>query len=108
MENKLWFVKMEVGFCGMDGTCVIEMPADATEQEVQEEAWQCALDHAESYGYYPYPDEEVDEDEDGDQYSDNIEGYAVPYVPEKHDMYRGGGGSFLDEFPEYKEFYGVK
>ena len=63
-----------------------------------------ALDHAESYGYYP-PDEgdEYMSDEDcddwnSDKISEGIEGYAEPYDPEVHDMYRSGGGSFEDDF----------
>lgn len=99
---KHYIVHMYVGYAGMDGHDLLSMPDDATEEEVQDEAHLMALAHAESYGYYPpsdeYPEEEEEEDDwESDQISDNIEGYAEPYDPDKHDMLRAGGGSFMDE-----------
>lgn len=99
MENKLWFAKLEVGFCGMDGAVVFSMPADASDEEVQDEAYQYALQHAESYGYYPTEDcDGMDDEEMESCSSDGIEGYAVPYDPELHDRYRSGVGSFMEDF----------
>ena len=69
--------KYEVGFAGMQDEEIVELPnEDCSVEYLDEYAWQGALNHAESYGYYPYPEDasEDDEDEDGDQYSDNIEG----------------------------------
>lgn len=93
---------MHVGYVGMDGYDLLSMPDDATEYEVQDAAHLMALEHAESYGYYPsgdeYPEEDdSDDDWNSDRISDNIEGYAEPYDPEKHDSLRAGGGSFMDD-----------
>lgn len=100
---KHYIVHMHVGYAGMDGHDLLSMPDDATEDEVQDEAHLMALQHAESYGYYPpsdeYPEEDADDDSDwnSDKISNNIEGYAEPYEPDKHDMHREGGGSFTDD-----------
>lgn len=70
------FVKFsyDVGFAGMDTYEIVELPdEDNNEDYLNEYAWQGACNHAESYGYYPYP-EYMDEDEDGEQYTDGIEG----------------------------------
>ncbi len=101
---KHYIVHMYVGYAGMDAHDILSMPDDATMEEVQDEAHLMALEHAESYGYYPpsdeYPEDydgEVMDDCDSDQISDNIEGWAEPYDPDKHDMHRAGGGSFMDD-----------
>lgn len=94
---------MSVGYAGMDACDILMMPDDATEDEVQEEAYQMAVQHAESYGYYPryeYDLSDEDEELDGDHYTDGIEGWAELYDPKKHDMKRSGGGSFADDFEE--------
>lgn len=101
---KHYIVHMHVGYAGMDGHDILSMPDDATMEEVQDEAQLMALEPAESYGYYPpsdeYPEEEDDDDDsawNSDQISDNIEGWAEPYDPDKHDMLRAGGGSFMED-----------
>lgn len=99
---KHYIVHMHVGYAGMDGHDILSMPDDATEDEVQDAAHLMAIEHAESYGYYPsgdeYPEEDdSDDDWNSDRISDNIEGYAEPYDPEKHDSLRAGGGSFMDD-----------
>lgn len=95
---KHYIVHMHVGYAGMDGHDILSMPDDATEEEVQDEAQLMALGHAESYGYYPPSDEYSEEDDDdSDKISDNIEGWAEPYDPDKHDMLRAGGGSFMKD-----------
>lgn len=52
---------------------------DVTDEMLSDDAWQFALDHAESYSIYWSPNmvDEADqeEEEDGDQYSDSIEGW---------------------------------
>lgn len=84
---------MHTGYCGSDGHDILEMPADATDDEVQQAAWEMALENAAMYGYYPPADsdaeweDEEDMDTDGDNVSSNIEGFAVPYDPKKHDGY---------------------
>ncbi len=100
--DKVWFVTMHTGYCGSDGHDVIVLPASYTDEEVQEIAWQMALENAAMYGYYPPSDgdseweDEEDMDGDGDNVSSNIEGYAVPYDPELHDGH-SMGGSFAKE-----------
>lgn len=96
-------VHLSVGFAGMDGYEALLVEDDATEEEIAQEAWYMALDHAERYGYYPTDDyREDDEDEDDpwnrDSYSDNIDGCAEDYDPDRHDMHRAGGGSFELDF----------
>jgi len=96
-------VHLSVGFAGMDGYEALLVEDDATEEEIAQEAWHMALDHAERYGYYP-TDDYSEDDEDGDDpwnrdsYSHNIEGCAEDYDPDRHDMKRAGGGSFELDF----------
>lgn len=85
---------MSTGYCGTDG-CDIALGDNLDPFSMDRIAYEMAVDHAEAYGIYPYP-EEYDEDEE--EYSDNIEGSATLYNPSKHDMKRCGGGSFLEEY----------
>lgn len=55
-----------------------------TNEILDGDAWEFAVNNAEMYGVYPYP-EDLDEDEDTEEYSDNIEGYWEDYDPEEHD-----------------------
>lgn len=87
---------LSTGFAGMDACEALLVEDTATEYDIDQDCWFMALFHAENYGIYP-PNEN-DEDEDSENTSDNIEGYAVDYVPELHDMHRSGGGSFQDDF----------
>lgn len=84
--RKIYF-KYHTGYCGMDSVEVVEFSDDVSEGELNDYAYQGALDNAETYGIYPtdYTSEEVDDDEDSDNYSDNIEGYWEDYDAEKHD-----------------------
>lgn len=78
---------MMAGTVGTDHAQLLEMPEDHTQEELDDVVWQMALDHADSYGYYPVewaPDVFEDEEEE-DQYTDNIEGWAELYDPKKHD-----------------------
>jgi len=96
---KHYIVSLHTGFVGMDAHDLLSLRDNHTEEEINEAVWQMALDHAQSYGVElesSRPDD-FDWDEDDDNYSDNIEGYAELYDPEKHDMLRAGGGSFQDE-----------
>lgn len=81
-------IGMDAGIAGTDAWLFYEVPVTLTEQELNALAWECAKDHAEMYGIYPRGEYDVDDedvDEDGDQYSDNIEGWVEDYVPAKHD-----------------------
>ncbi len=106
---KHYIVHMSVGYAGMDGYDILSKPDDATMEEVQDEAHLMALDHAESYGYYPpsdeYPEDDGEEDWDSDKISDSIEGWAEPYDPAKHDGKRCGGGSFMDDIARNEARY---
>jgi hypothetical protein len=92
---------LEVGYAGMDATDNGLFSDNITDEELDQEAWERAVQHAESYGFYPYSyeqeyDEEYDDqEEDGDQYSDNIEGWWEDYDPEKHDGLVSGGGEWV-------------
>lgn len=95
---------MVTGFAGMDAHDILTMPDDATEDDIDDEAYQMALSNAEMHGIYPYPDEKFsDEDIDEASLSDNIEGWSIgEYVPELHDRYRPGGGSFKNDIDRYR------
>jgi len=87
--RKIYFT-YHTGYCGMDSHEVVEFPNDVTDLELDDHAWQEALQHAESYGIYPPSDEDFDEDgfetEDSPCYSgENIEGSWEEYNPEEHD-----------------------
>jgi len=88
--RKIYFI-YSTGYVGMDGHEVREYPDDVTDLELDDAAWQGALDHAESYGIYPPTDEDFDElgfekeTEDAPIYSgDGIEGWWENYDPNKH------------------------
>jgi hypothetical protein len=87
MENtRKIVVGMNAGFAGTDAYEFYIVPADITEEELQDFAWQRGVEHAEMYGIYP--ESEYDEEEvqaDPESYSDNIDGWYEDYVPEKHD-----------------------
>lgn len=92
---------LHVGFAGMDGCEAMLVEDSATEDEISQEAWYLAVEHAGQYGYYPrheYESELEEDDEDDSCYVESIEGYAVDYDPELHDMHRPGGGSFERDF----------
>jgi hypothetical protein len=80
------------GYYGMDSHEVVEFPDDVTDLELDDYAWEGAVQYAESYGIHPPSDEDFDEDgfeienEDSPCYSgENIEGWWEDYDPEKHD-----------------------
>lgn len=75
-ETKIIIIHLHVGYCGMDSDEGWIVPVDMTDAELDDLANDLALDHAETYGYYPPDDEndEEDDDADGDKVSHNIEG----------------------------------
>ena len=86
--------------CGV-GTKTAEaylVPDDVTQKELDDFSWQRACEHADMYGIYPRSDqpEDFDEEEDkGDSYSDDIEGWWEEYT-EEHDgeLIFGNNSSF--------------
>ncbi len=87
---------LNTGYYGSEEHVAFSVDDDASEVEINEIVYGMALDHADSYGYYPDDDDDFDEDNDG--YTNGIEGAWEDYEPEKHDRYRSGGGSFEKDF----------
>jgi hypothetical protein len=90
----------EVGSSGID---YAEHPDDVSDEDLNEEAWQSAIQHAESYGKYPAyelencTDQELDElTQSGeiDNYTESIEGWWEDYDPKRHDQLKPGGGNW--------------
>lgn len=94
--------------CGptMEGTEVVDCEG-MTEEELNEMAYDMAIDEANTYGSFFCEDEVPEDDEgyDGYIFTDSDLSYDFEdYVPEKHDMYRCGGGCFLDQFKDEPGF----
>lgn len=79
------------------------MENDATKAQIEEVAWQIAVENAEMYGYYPpcYAEEDGIEE---DEIDEGIDGFWEDYVPEKHDMHCSGASSFEEEFNRLTAF----
>jgi hypothetical protein len=90
---------LETGSCGSEGIEAASFTDNVTEEELNIEAWERAIQHAEAYGIYPesdldsYSDEELAEINEED-YSGNIEGWWEDYNPKKHDGLVPGGGEW--------------
>ena len=88
-------ITTHTGYAGMDSHDFYEINDDFNVDDLDDFAYQCAKDNAESYGIYAKDEYENAEDsddlDDNDSYSDNIEGFYEVYDPEKHDNYRCGG-----------------
>ncbi len=100
---RLIVFSLDTGYCGTGSHEFEVFPDDVTEAELDDEAWERALNHAESYGIYTYEEmpEDYNEEEadwNSDAYSGNIEGYWEDFDPEKHDGLVPGGGSATDLF----------
>jgi hypothetical protein len=83
---------LHTGYCGMDSYEFWKVAPTATDDEIYALCWERAKENAEMYGIYPREEyvDEPDFDEDGDQYSDAIEGSFEDYNPDKHDGHRIG------------------
>lgn len=83
-------IGVDAGFAGTDSMTAYILSQDYTDDELNNIAWQEGLQHAESYGQHPrdyMPDDcDYDEDEDsnGDQYNDNIDGWWELYDEKEH------------------------
>lgn len=73
------------GMPGTDTAELVEFPDDVTDKKLDTYAWEGALQWAESFGVYPESYRHLDEEDDEDTYSDNIEGYWEEYDPNTHD-----------------------
>ena len=92
-------VHCETGTCGTESHDFYIVPDDWTEDKIYEFCWECALQNAETYGIYNRGDYLDEDDIEGDEYSDGIEGHYEVYDPKLHDKYMIGGGdspSFMD------------
>lgn len=108
MENQEHIIKMvlrlHAGIAGTDFAEFFLVPVGTTQDELDEYAYQRAIEHAESYGIYPTESmpEDCDSDEDDlneDSYSDSMEGWFERYDPKEHDgMVTGFGGIHWQEF----------
>lgn len=94
---------LSTGFAGMNATDNGSYPDDVTTEELDNDAWHLALEHASFYGVYPESDlegisdedmAELEENGDADNYTDNIDGWWEDYDPEKHDGLVAGGGKW--------------
>ena len=101
-ENKMrkMVVHCSTNQVGTDCVYPLLVQDSATETEIDDRAWQIAVEHAASYGIYYNGDLDEEDIPEGDEdsYTGAIEGFAEDYDPEKHDMLRQGGGSFEEDF----------
>lgn len=82
-----YFVTCHTGYCGSDLHEFVELTKPMNVLEWDTAINQMAVANAESYGIYESNDLYEVEADDGDEYSHNIEGYAVNYDPKKHNGY---------------------
>lgn len=82
------FCKYHTGYCGEDGCELVEFPEDMTTDQIDEEVYWAAVEHASQYGHEmcseDCDDEECEMEHPGNS---NIEGSWEDYNAEKHDMY---------------------
>lgn len=88
-------IGVHAGVVGTESWEFYEVSEHLTAEQLDALAWECAKNHAESYGIYPrgeydFEDDECDEDID-ESYSDNIEGWWEDYDSDKHDGHTIGG-----------------
>ncbi len=100
--NDLIFFEFGPGPCMM--ATEVYSCTGMTETQLEDMAYQLAIEQAESYGPFYHegdgPSEEELE-ELNDFFTDTDLDYRFePYDPEKHDQLRVGGGSFLDQFKD--------
>lgn len=80
------FVKFETGYCGMDSACLMEFEDDTPENDIDEEVYCAAINHASSYGIEMCDDDCEDKDcELEHPGNSNICGSWVDYDPKLHD-----------------------
>jgi hypothetical protein len=98
---ELYFFKVSCGI-GMDYTSVHNCEG-MSDEEKDNMAWELAVECANSFGGYYNNDDAYelqlnDEWDDRCFTEDDLDYCWQLYCPEKHDMKRAGGGSFMEEF----------
>jgi len=88
---------LHTGYVGSDAVDFYELNEDASEENMNEFAYEEAVSHAEKYGYYPPECLDADSDFPEEDISWGIEGYWELYNPDKHDMFSYTGT------PEFQE-----
>ena len=93
---------LDAGIAGTDTAEAYLVPDDVTENELDDFAWERAIDHAQSFGMYPESErpEDCDEDEK-DSYTDNIEGWFEEYNAKEHDCILTYGANSTFEWNEF-------
>jgi hypothetical protein len=92
------FFTYRTGYCGSDGHDCFEVEDDLTDEDLDEMAWEQAIEHASRYGYY-LCDEECEDINCEYEHpgNTNISGSWEPYDAKKHDMKRPGGGKWFPQ-----------
>ena len=96
MENQEYKKMVLLLYGGIVGTDTAEfylVHKDTSQEDLDADGWQMAVEWAGQFGVYPEcdrPEDEDDENHDNGEYSDDICYTWEEYVPEKHDMLRVG------------------
>lgn len=69
-------------------------PVICEPKEIPNIAQDMCIDYIGSYGF----DFDPEGDDDYETVTSELDYYYEEYCPDKHDMYRAGGGSFADDF----------
>ena len=81
-------IGMTAGMCGTDSMEAFILSRDVTTDQLDDIAWHFGIDHAAMYSVYPVsdkPDDYDEEENDGDEYSDDIEGWWELYNEKEHE-----------------------
>lgn len=106
MGRKVVF-RAHTGECGTDTAEGFIYPDSTTNEQLDREAWDFGLSHAESYGVYPMEcmpddyDEDLEDSWDSDKFSDGIEGQWEEYDPKEHDGILTYGSNDSPQFIDY-------
>lgn len=90
---------------GMHSTFVMNCEG-MSEEDKNTEAWEHAIANAESFGDYWDDDDTINQMKESDEWGDrdfcgeDLDYFWELYSPDKHDMYRAGGGSFKEDFTD--------
>lgn len=83
---------------GCDSHEALLVEDTATEDEIDEIAFEMACEQASSYWSIVDDSDDINEDDDDYIFVEQIDASWEYYAAEKHDMLKAGGGSFEDDF----------